>query len=373
MIVFIIASIMEAVTLLGMSNVFDDNATALHHDFHEVTFWVDSPVIHPYLDAPEVLFIRPDTTAVTTEAFFDGIEDGKAIYKARAYCDQIGNWSWTSGIYEGIFIVESSNLPGKLRIHPEDPYQFAYDNGAWFLHIGDTGYRYVVDTEPEWQAYIDQAVVMGATKIRTWFCQSRSGVEALFTPDREALNLPYWQEIDRRLQYALNQYPHVIFQLIPYGEDSQELMRYAEGDAMSRLVARYAQARFSAFPNVTWCVANDQILLEDGASPDRRGVPTSIIDSIGRDMAAREPWATLLTSHQSRFSGYAFTSAPWSDITTIEDLDQVSGALLLEYREIARKPVVNDEDRYELYRQPEHTPYFFRRLMWASPTSAVVL
>jgi hypothetical protein len=41
-----------------------------------------------------------------------------------------------------------------------------YDNGEWFLHIGDTGYRYVVDTEPEWQRYLDQAVtVMAATKV----------------------------------------------------------------------------------------------------------------------------------------------------------------------------------------------------------------
>ena len=41
------------------------------------------------------------------------------------------------------------------------------------------------------------------TKIRTWFAQSRSTVEALYSKDRSGLMLDYWQEIDRRLRYAL--------------------------------------------------------------------------------------------------------------------------------------------------------------------------
>ncbi len=74
----------------------------------------------------------------------------------------------------GRFIVTAhSALPGakgKLRGHRIDSYQFQYDNGDWFLHIGDTGYRYVVDTEPEWKAYIDQAVrILRATKVRDVF------------------------------------------------------------------------------------------------------------------------------------------------------------------------------------------------------------
>lgn len=81
---------------------------------------------------------------------------------------------------------------------------------------------------------------------------------------------------------------------------------------------------------------------------------------------AREPWGTLLTNHQCRWNGYSFLDSQWSDIVTLEDLDQVHGQLILEYREKAKVPVVNDEDRYEHYRPPEHPRYFFRRLMWAS-------
>lgn len=95
-------------------------------------------------------------------------------------------------------------------------------------------------------------------------------------------------------------------------------------------------------------------------------MPREIIRRIGRDMAAREPWKTLLTNHQSRFKGYDFVDEPWSDIITLEDMDQVHGGLIAEYRAKRPVPVVLDEDRYECYRSPKHKRYFFRRLMWAS-------
>lgn len=325
--------------------------------------------LNPYLDVDfRVLFVRPDQTQVTVDGFYDG--DG--TFRARAYADMLGRWRWhsISNIAEldghaGQFEVVASNLPGKLGKHLDDPHQFAYDNGRWFLHIGDTGYRYVTDTEPQWQAYIDQAAEVGFTKIRTWFCQGRSDVQALFSADRTALNLPYWQEIDRRLTYALNHHPHVIFQLIPYGEDTAEITRYGLGDRAALLVGRYAQARFSALPNVHWCLSNDRHIVS--RDPMRgRDVSPFVIDKMGQDFRRREPWGTLLTNHQQRFQGYSFVDATWSDIITLEDLDEVAGAILLQYRRLGDDPVVLDEDRYELYRPPAHPRYYFRRLMWAS-------
>ena len=65
-------------------------------------------------------------------------------------------------------------------------------------------------------------------------------------------------------------------------------------------------------------------------------------------MVAHDPWGTLLTNHPCRGSGCAFADDPWSDVNTIEDLDQVDGAVTREHRRLGRAPVVNDEDRYEL-------------------------
>jgi len=340
-----------------------------HRGFYELSLKTTQTALNPYFDVEiQIVFERPDGSKVSVDGFYDG----RGTFKARAYCDTVGQWRWKSSSNVddldnkgAVFDVEPSSLPGKLRLHREDRRQFAYDNGQWFLHIGDTGYRYVTQTEPKWRQYIDQAARMGATKIRAWFCQGRSDVQILFSNGRKELNLAYWQEIDRRLQYALEKHPHIIFKLIPYGEDTEELRRYEAGDKGARLIARYAQARFSGLPNIHWCISNDREIVPGGKLTGRK-VLRRTIDRLGKDVAAREPWGTLLTNHQSRFKGYDFVDAEWSDIIMLEDMDQVDGRLFKEYYGRRAEPMVLDEDRYEHWRNPKHDRYFFRRLMWAS-------
>ena len=358
-----------SVTRVQAQVVARGNQPAPWGGVYEVVLTSKQPPAEPFSPGlVQVTFTEPNGTDVTVDAFYDG----ESVFKARAYCGQPGDWTWHCHSRDtilqgkhGTFKVIESNLPGKLRLHPTDRQQFVYDNGEWFLHIGDTGYRYLTSTEKKWKPYIDQAVAMGATKIRTWFCQGRSDVQILFSDERSSLNLEYWQEMERRLTYALEQYPQIQFQLIPYGEDTEELKRYAANDKMAKLIAQYAQARFSAYPNVQWCISNDREVISNGEESGRK-VFASTIQQIAEEMRRREPWGTLLTNHQSRFSGYHFPDARWSDITTLEDLDQVTGALILKYRSMSDAPVVLDEDRYETYREPQYPRYFFRRLMWAS-------
>lgn len=342
---------------------------APHRGVYEIALKAEGEYANPYTDLEfNVTFKRPDNSTVRVDGFFDGGN----TFKARAYCDAVGEWGWESrsdvkglGGKTGSFQVVPSNFKGKLRKHPDDPHQFARDNGEWFLHVGDTGYRYVTATEPKWREYIDQAARAGFTKIRTWFCQGRSDVQVLFDANRSGLNLEYWREIDRRVTYALENHTDIVLKMILYGEDTEELRRYGRGDAMSNLIAQYAQARWSAFPNIYWCISNDREIVTIDKLRGRQ-VRRSTIDRIGRDMAAREPWGTLITNHQSRFKGYDFVGADWSDVITIEDMDQVTGEILLKHRAAGDDPVVNDEDRYEHHRKPAHPRYFFRRLMWGS-------
>jgi hypothetical protein len=350
------------------ANFVHGTPTAPHRGAWEVSLPLDDPQGNPFFDVEvHFVFTLPDGSEVKAEGFFQG---GNR-WAGRAYCTEAGRWKWRSVANRpaldgkrGEFVVQRSELPGKLRKHPRDPRQFAYDDGQWFLHLGDTGYRYVTATEPLWQQYIDEAAQVGFNKIRIWFCSGRHDVAALFAKDRQGLDLAYWNEIERRLVYALEKYPHIQFQLIPYGEDWPELRRNIEGDRAAQLVARYAQARFSAFPNIHWCISNDG---DVSPAEGRRNVAPATIDRIGRDMRAREPWGTLLTNHQKRFQGYSFVDADWSDIITLEDRDQVAGELVLKYRALSKDdPVVLDEDRYGNYISPRHDRYFFRRLMWAN-------
>ena len=351
---------------------------ALLYDLHEIKVSIPGTLGNPFMDIQlQAEFIRPDGSIVLADGFYDGGRD----YKVRAYCGQPGPWSWRlRSNYEalngvgGDFLAEPSTGPGKLRLHPGDSRQFAYDNGEPFLHIGDTGYRYVVDTEPYWREYLEQAAAAGFTKIRVWFCQGRSDIGALFQSDRLRLNLSYWQEMDRRIAYAHSHYPRLQLQLIPFGEDEEAVLRFAEGDPSVSLALRYAVARFSAYPAVQWCISNDLVLENGEAAPEREGDQRTDIASklkasirlIALELAGLDPWGTLLTNHQSRFAGYSFVGENWSAIITVEDLGQVTGELIKRYRSIGERPVVLDEDRYEHWKSPAHPRYYFRRLMWSS-------
>lgn len=329
---------------------------------YEALLNMSESVANPFTDVTfTITFTRPNGSTVTVPGF----HDGGTSFRARAYVDQVGTWTWRSSSNRaslngrtGSFSVRTATNPGKLRLHPQDRRQFAYDDGSWFLHLGDTGYRYVNPNEPRWQAYIDQAAQMGATKVRTWFNTSRFGVEGLFQSDRSKLTLSTWQEMDRRIRYALEHHPRLNLQLIPYGEDSPEIERYNAGDINSKRFGAYAQARFSALPNVSWCLTNDRNM---GTATLRSGV-----EKMCTDFKSRELWGTLITNHQIRGSGYAFVNAAWSDIITLETLDEVSGAAITSFRSQGNDPVVVDEDRYETYRPPHHVRYFFRRMVWGS-------
>ena len=185
----------------------------------ELSIVADAQDRHPIFETDfTVVFTRPDGSKVTAEGFYDGNKRLSSVGRmpmklASGNGTRSPTYARFRQAQSGSFTVIPSHLKGQLIHHPDDPYQFAYENGNWFLHIGDTGYRYVTDTEPEWKAYIDQAAAAGFTKIRTWFCRGRGDVQALFNPERTSLNLPYWQEIDRRLTYALNAHPDIIFKL----------------------------------------------------------------------------------------------------------------------------------------------------------------
>ncbi len=360
---------MDCSLSFGQNTIERDSKQALQYGVYELSFHTMEKLKDPFYDLDlKVTFTLPGGSKVTV----DGFNDGGSLFKARAYCREKGVWNWASQSNDpnmdglsGTFEVIPSQLKGKLMIHPQDPYQFSYQNGDWFLHIGDTGYRFVVASESLWREYIDQASEMGATKIRTLFAMERSAVNDLFEGNGKAIALNYWKEIERRIIYTLENHPHIILQLMPYAEDAKMINSYTSGNPAALKIAQYAQARWSSFPNIQWTISNDMVMVNKDSLSGRE-VNFQTIQQIGRDMAAREPWNTLLTNHQSKFTGYGFVEEPWSDFVTLEDLDQVAGQKILEYRGKAQQPIINDEDRYELYRPPSHRRYFFRRLMWAS-------
>ncbi|CAN5167304.1 hypothetical protein BH23BAC1_BH23BAC1_22760 [soil metagenome] len=63
---------------------------ALHRGIYEIELIATGNINNPFFDTSlEVNFTRPDESTVTVDGFFNG----NNAYKARAYCDQVGEWS----------------------------------------------------------------------------------------------------------------------------------------------------------------------------------------------------------------------------------------------------------------------------------------
>jgi hypothetical protein len=243
----------------------------------------------------QLVIETPSHTWVTVDGFYDGLDPGTGfhVFMGRIYCGEEGAYNWHVQSFEPLVACLSGSVvssqtatpagwKGKLRPHVNDPHQMMYDNGEWFLHIGDTGYRYPIPQEKSWKQFIDQSVsAMGTTKIRVWF--GRSSIDALYSSSSQ-LDLTMWHVIESRMLYALETYPWVQFQVIVYGEDDDAVATAAtKPDSIQAYVSEYAQARWSAFPNVHWCIINDR-----SPSPE-----TATVAAL---MYQREAWGSLITS-----------------------------------------------------------------------------
>lgn len=361
--------------------------------YHFYTMSFDVPVVpsDPYLGVNFTVAVTLPTGEVIdgVEGFYSGVgrATGRPTYSARVYCGWVGDYSAVTnsslgslhGLRARFGVAPDSAYPGakgKLRLHSDDWYQFQYDDGDWFLHIGDTGYRYLADGEPLWQQYIDQSVQdLGATKIVVWSAGTRAthSLAQLYTPSLVAMNLTYWALMEDRLVYALTTYPRIQLQLIVYAQDTDRANQAGSpyggntpAGRMAGYTAAYMQARWSSFANVQWCIVNDA----DGL------VSTSFVDKIGTGMRAREKWGTLITSHRTRSGRYPFSRSPWSSVSTLLTLDALQGMEVVAQRSAQRMPVVIAQDRFEFYHpvtapKPANwsAPNFFRGLMWASLVS----
>ena len=51
------------------------------------------PITDPYFGMQiQVVFYRPDGSKVRVDGFYDG----NSTFRARAYCDTVGRWQWSS-------------------------------------------------------------------------------------------------------------------------------------------------------------------------------------------------------------------------------------------------------------------------------------
>lgn len=308
----------------------------------------------------QLTYSLPSGARISSKAF--ARSDGKAV--ARCYLPEAGEWRWEAknsagkGVASGYIQVDDSSLPGKLRVSQQDSRQFKYDDGSPYLHIGDIAEALLSPTQENWKSYIDQAAQAGFTKIRVRLPETDTSTANFYDTQRKQLNLPFWDEVEKRLVYALSHFPHIQFQLNLFAQDREELDRFEEGDSLTHLAVSYVIERLSSLPNVHWSLAASVDPAKDSA------ITLQALSRLGKTIYEQSPWHSLITCGLPRYATFLFDNEKWCGYASLASLGQVDGSYVLENSKLTRKPLVLDQDRAEYQLAPLQPRYYFRRLFW---------
>ena len=213
----------------------------------------------------------------------DGFYDDDGVYKIRFMPDSLGRWSYTTdsnsaalkGRTGGIEVIApGAGNRGPVRVR--DTFHFGYADGTPYFPFGTTCYAWVHQSEERQQETLTALKTSPFNKIRMcifpkWY-QYNHGVPPRFpfpregdTNDYSRFNADYFRHIESRILdlRAINietdlilfhPYDHWGYQEMPAEVDDRYL--------------RYVVARFSAYRNVWWSLANEYDLMRKKNSSD---------------------------------------------------------------------------------------------------------
>lgn len=361
---------------------FTREATAKLFGVHEVCLSGKDTGRNNFDIACTVTFVPPSGSK--DEICVKAFHDGRNTWKARVYTNQTGTWHWysraeeTTGLdaWQGSFEVEKSGLKGMLRPHPYNPRHWAYDDGDWFLCLSDTAYLLFNRDEAYWKEYVRDAGALGINLLRcsalggvTWGMDSRWSNHPWCDEDSDIPALEKFREMDHRLIWLLDTHPGIYLQLILFG--TREWGKDNTGSEWNRLPAEnrtrmldYMLARWAAFPQVIWQVANDLHCSEE--FPENR----RFVIEIGRYLSGNDPWKHLLSTGANRKAGFPFLNGEdgsWATYIHLEEHLSLAADESIPYQPVSMH-VLMGEDRYEQDRLRfaiRHPDYFYRRIFWA--------
>ena len=293
------------------------------------------------------------------EVHVDGFYDRNNTWKIRFMPDQQGTWTYTTTSNDpqldsksGTFTVgpPAPNNHGPVRVR--NTYHFEYADGAAFFPLGTTLYNWL-NRDPA----LEQRTL--ATLVKNPFNKVRFLIfpKWMIFNHVEPPRFPYIRRPDG--SFDLNRFDPEFFDHYEARlKDLQSLGIEADiilfhpydkwgfskmDQAHDELYLRYVLARFAAFHNIWWTVAN-----EFDVFPQQKNW-----NALGNLIAARDPYHHLLGIHNCCLRFYDNTQ-PWIDHVILQDItaqrlplsNGIAGRVALDARAIG-KPVMVDEYGYE--------------------------
>lgn len=285
-----------------------------------------------------------------------GFYDGDGVYRVRFMPEATGAWRYEtkSNRWEltgklGAFAVTpaAKGNHGPVRVH--NTFHFAYADGTPFKPVGTTIYNWLDVPEDVQEQTLQTLAGAPFNKARMLIFPQQEAFRKKIPParwpfvgtpprawDTTRFNVDFFRHYERRLAQlrALGIEADVIF-FNPYGKPWGFDAMDAAGDER---YLRYVIARFGAYRNVWWSIANefDFVRTRTMADWDR-------YFQIVRDA---DPYGHLRSIHNGAL--LYDQNQPW-----VTHVSMQNGAAVEEpgraqmYRDVYRKPVVYDEVKYE--------------------------
>ncbi|MBI3969702.1 MAG: DUF4038 domain-containing protein [Chloroflexi bacterium] len=254
---------------------------------HELTLRAAADAENPFLEAAlEGEFVAPSGRTMVVSGFYDG-ED---TWRLRFAPDEEGDWTYLLRGH-GVDVTARGRLqcvapegPGRhgfIRMHPENPYAFAYADGAPFFPMGDTCYGLYTDshlTAGLRRQYLDTRQRQRFNFIRFHIINSltRAAAEPAWwpwtgtpdAPDLDRLNPAFFRGLDGVLRELAARRMHAELILLNFYQSPAPLPFSDTGrwtPARERLWLRYLVARYAAFSTIfLWTLANEYETHPDG-------------------------------------------------------------------------------------------------------------
>jgi hypothetical protein len=300
---------------------------------------------NPFVDVSISATLRHNNRSLTIEGFYDG--DG--IYKIRFMPDELGEWTWTTSSNapaldgkSGSFQCVEPEAGNRGPVSVRDGYHFAYANGSPYVECGTTCYAWAFQPEATQRQTISTLASSPFNKMRMclfpkWYQHNRKEPPMYPFPrsgeinDYSTFNVAYFRHFDN-LILELNrigvQADLILFH--PYDKWGYQSMPAEVDDRY----LRYVIARFSAYRNVWWSLANEFDLLKSKTTADW--------DRYARILRDYDAFDHLLSIHYSRYQ-YEYGRG-WCTHAGVQDSRMQLGS---QWRADWGKPVVFDECRYE--------------------------
>lgn len=322
---------------------------------------------NPFLEQSVYATFRNENETVTCEGFYDG----EGIYRVRFMPSFEGRYSYclesSFGLREeGTFAVTSANGYNHGPVRVANKYHMAYEDGTPYYSIGTTCYVWELQSDELIEETLETLSQSAFNKIR--FCifpkhyiynlREPRSYPYMGTPmdpsvltednfseytgkqegndwDFHCFNVKHFQHIEKCIERLKKLGIQAdLIMMHPYDRWGFSRMSHEE----DIFYLKYAAARFSAYSNVWWSLANEYDLMPQKSVADW--------ESFAQILCEKDPYHHMRSIHNC--SAYYDYSRPWITHCSVQRTDLYkSSETVEELRERYGKPVIMDEIAYE--------------------------